>query len=84
MRLWSKARLTDPPQKIWSYNKMGNPYDPKNDWRYNVYSIGGGAAWASVYSVMTKEKDWIKNAVIRFLAGMGVGGTIAYIQNSAA
>ena len=61
---------------------MGNPYSAKNDWRYNVYSLGAGAAWASTYSVMTKDKDWIKEALIRFLAGMGAGGTIAYIQNS--
>ena len=81
MRLWPNPRTK---KKLDLKTKMGNPYDPKNDWRYNVYSIGGGGAWASVYSVMTKDKDWIKNALIRFLAGMGVGGTIAYVQNSAA
>ena len=61
---------------------MGNPYSAKTDWRYNVYSIGGGAAWAAVYITTTNDKDWIKEALIRFLAGMGAGGTIAYIQNS--
>ena len=36
------------------------------------------------YAMTTEDDDSTKQATIRFLAGMGVGGTLAYAQNSLA
>ena len=63
---------------------MGRPYSAKTDWRYNWYSLGVGGAWALWYAMTTDDDDTTKQATIRFLAGMGVGGTLAYAQNSLA
>ena len=48
------------------------------DWRYNWYSGTGGAFWA-VYMWYKGGSQW--QAFVRFLAGMGVGGTVAYVHN---
>jgi len=42
------------------------------------YSIVPGVAWG-VYAFWSKEKSW--EVFVRFLAGNGAGGFVAYIQN---
>ena len=48
------------------------------DWRYMWYSIVPGVAWG-VYAFWSKDKSW--EVFVRFLAGNGAGGFVAYIQN---
>ena len=57
---------------------MGNADLATKDWRYNWYSGVGGAVWA-VYTWSEGGSQW--EALVRFLAGMGVGGTAAYVHN---
>ena len=59
---------------------MGNPYGPSKDWRYNWYSIGAGLLWALWYSIAASGTT--TDTFVRFLAGMGAGGTVAYLHNT--
>ena len=61
---------------------MGQAYSTKTIWRYNYYSIGAGLAGAAWYIFRTEDKDWKQKATVVFFAGVGIGGTVAWAQNS--